>query len=238
MTMVHTGTSPAAIASLDHFAKAFTQAYRRAIQAIANRPAQPLSEDLEPARMSRTHLAEELLAPCPWFTPMEVSNAARAGIVASNGTKAQAVIVRRLAVARELLCRDLRARLQDSPIMAAPELLVELLQLHCAGLDYEVFFVVYLNSQRRVTAIEQLFRGTLTETSVHAREVVKGAIAHQAAAVAFGHNHPHADAEPSAADKLITQRLQQALALIDVRVLDHFIVAGSKHFSFAMRGLI
>lgn len=238
MNMVHPGTPPAAIASLDHLVKAFTKACRRVGQAIASRPAQPLPEDLEPARMSRTRLAEELLAPCPWFTPMDVSEAASVSIAASNGTKVQAVIVRRLAVARELLCRDLRSRLQDSPIMAAPELLVELLQLHCAGLDYEVFFVVYLNSQRRVIAIEQMFRGTLTETSVHAREVVKGAIAHQAAAVAFGHNHPHADAEPSAADKLLTQRLQHALALIDVRVLDHFIVAGSKHFSFVQRGLI
>lgn len=238
MSLVHPGPSPASITTLDRLATAFAQACRRALQPLTKQRVQALPEDLEPARMSRMRLADELLAPCPRFTPKEVSDAASVGVAPPIGTSAQAVLMRRLAIARELLCRDLRAQLQDHPVMAAPELLIETLRLHCAGLDYEVFFVVYLSSARRVIAIEQMFRGTLTQTAVYPREVVKGAIAHRADAVAFGHNHPHGDAEPSAADRCLTQRLQQALALIDVRVLDHFIVAGPKHFSFAKQGLI
>jgi DNA repair protein RadC len=98
--------------------------------------------------------------------------------------------------------------------------------------------VVFLDTQHRVIAIEELFRGTLKETSVYPREVVKRALAHNAGAIIFAHNHPSGVAEPSRADEAITQTLKQALSLVDVRVLDHFIVAAGGGVSLAERGLI
>jgi len=113
------------------------------------------------------------------------------------------------------------------------------LRLHLAGLDHEVFFALWLDAQNRLIAAEELFRGTLTQTSVYPREVVKRALAHNAAAVVLAHNHPSGVAEPSAADGLLTRELKQALALVDVRVLDHFIVTGqAQPLSFAERGLL
>ena len=104
--------------------------------------------------------------------------------------------------------------------------------------EHEVFVCVFLDSQNRVIACEELFRGTLAQTSVYPREVVKAALAHNAAAVIFAHNHPSGVAEPSRADELLTQALKQALALVDVKVLDHFVVAGAGAVSFAERGLL
>jgi DNA repair protein RadC len=101
-----------------------------------------------------------------------------------------------------------------------------------------VFLSVLLDAQNRVLACEELFRGTLTQTSVYPREVVKCALAHNAAAVIFAHNHPSGVAEPSHADQVLTQSLKQALALVDIKVLDHFSVAGGTSLSFAERGLI
>ena len=106
------------------------------------------------------------------------------------------------------------------------------------ALPHEVFVALFLDAQNRVIGIEELFRGTLTQTSVYPREVVKRALHHNAAALIFAHNHPSGVAEPSRADEALTQALKQALALIDVRVLDHFIVAGSGVLSFAERGLL
>jgi DNA repair protein RadC len=103
---------------------------------------------------------------------------------------------------------------------------------------HEVFVCVFLDAQHRVIASTELFRGTLAQTSVYPREVVKEALAHNAAAVIFSHNHPSGVAEPSRADELLTQALKQALALVDIRTLDHFIVAGSHLVSFAERGLL
>jgi DNA repair protein RadC len=97
---------------------------------------------------------------------------------------------------------------------------------------------VLLDAQNRVIAAEELFRGTLTQTSVYPREIVKFALAHGAAAIIFAHNHPSGLAEPSQADELLTRTLRQALALVDVRVLDHFIVGEGAAMSFAERGLI
>src|SRR5512146_964267 len=97
---------------------------------------------------------------------------------------------------------------------------------------------VFLDAQHRVIASEELFNGTLTQTSVYPREVVKRALHHNAAAVIFAHNHPSGLAEPSRADEVLTQTLKQALALVDVKVLDHFIVGGGTAMSFAERGLI
>lgn len=107
-----------------------------------------------------------------------------------------------------------------------------------AGRDYEVFMVLFLDAQHRVLSPEEMFRGTLTQTSVYPREVVKRSLANNAAAVIFAHNHPSGVAEPSRADELLTQSLKQALALVDVRVLDHFVVAGNGVMSFAERGLL
>ncbi len=98
--------------------------------------------------------------------------------------------------------------------------------------------VLFLDAQNRVIASEEMFRGTLTQTSVYPREVVKRALAHNAAAVILAHNHPSGVAEPSRADEFLTRTLRESLALIDVRVLDHFIVAGNGVVSFAERGLL
>src|SRR6266699_3245822 len=111
-------------------------------------------------------------------------------------------------------------------------------RLALAGREQEVFVVLLLDAQHRVTASEELFRGTLTQTSVYPREVVKCALKHNAAAVIFAHNHPSGVAEPSHADEILTRSLKAALALVDIQVLDHFIVAGSRTMSFAERGLL
>ena len=106
-------------------------------------------------------------------------------------------------------------------------------------MPHEVFYALWLDAQNRLIAGEELFRGSLTQTSVYPREVVKRALWHNAAAVVLAHNHPSGVAEPSSADEHLTRELRQALALVDVRVLDHFIVAGAKQpLSFAERGLL
>lgn len=104
--------------------------------------------------------------------------------------------------------------------------------------EHEVFACIWLDAQHHVIKAEELFRGTLTQTSVYPREVVKAALASNAAAVIFAHNHPSGVAQPSQADELLTRNLKDALALVDVKVLDHFIVAGSQALSFAERGLL
>ena len=112
------------------------------------------------------------------------------------------------------------------------------LQLLLAGRQQEVFLVLFLDTQHRVIAAEELFHGTLSQTSVYPREVVKRALAHNAAAVILAHNHPSGVAEPSQADQLLTSALKQALGLVDVCVLDHFVVATGQTLSFAEKGMI
>ena len=113
------------------------------------------------------------------------------------------------------------------------------LKAHLAPLRHEVFFALWLDAQNRLLVGEELFRGTLTQTSVYPREVVKRALAHNAAAVILAHNHPSGVADPSSADERLTRELKQALALVDVKVLDHFIVAGNASpLSFAERGCL
>ena len=107
-----------------------------------------------------------------------------------------------------------------------------------AKLEHEVFVALYLDAQNKLITTEELFRGTLTQTSVYPREVVKRTLKHNAAAVIFAHNHPSGIAEPSRADEMLTSTLRQALSLVDVKVLDHLIVAGSATVSFAERGLL
>jgi DNA repair protein RadC len=114
----------------------------------------------------------------------------------------------------------------------------DFLQLTIGGLSHEVFVALFLDSQNRLLAWEELFRGTLTQTSVYPREVVKTALRYNAAGVIFAHNHPSGVAEPSRADELLTQTLKQALSLVEIKTLDHFIVAGTRTVSFAERGLL
>ena len=122
--------------------------------------------------------------------------------------------------------------------MSAPGAVRDYLRLLLHARPHEVFVAVFLDAQHRVVASEELFRGTLTQTSVYPREVVKRALHFNAAAVIFAHNHPSGVAEPSRADEALTVALKQALALVDVRVLDHFVVAGDGALSFAERGLL
>ncbi len=129
-----------------------------------------------------------------------------------------------------------QAKLRDA--LTSPQAVRDYLRLQLASREYEVFMAVFLDTQNRVIAMEELFRGSLRETSVYPREVVKRALHLNASALIFAHNHPSGVAEPSAADTAITHTLKQALALVDVRVLDHFIVAAGGGVSLAERGLV
>ena len=144
----------------------------------------------------------------------------------------------KLQVAKELVRRSLLETLRQRDVLSSPASVRDYLRMTLTGRDYEVFVVLFLDAQNRVIAPEEMFRGTLTQTSVYPREVVKRSLFNNAAAVIFAHNHPSGVAEPSHADELLTQSLKQALALVDVRVLDHFVIAGSCVMSFAERGLI
>ncbi len=144
----------------------------------------------------------------------------------------------KLQAARELAARAIAEDLGGRDCLSSPRAVRDLLKLKLAGLPHEVFVCLQLDAQHRVIAIEELFRGTLTQTSVYPREVVKAALRANAAAVIFAHNHPSGVAEPSHADEILTRSLKSALALVDVQVLDHFIVAGTRVMSFAERGLL
>ncbi len=143
-----------------------------------------------------------------------------------------------LQAALEMARRTLREKLDAGSALSTPQTVRDYLRLTLHGRPHEVFVAVFLDAQHRVTASEELFRGTLTQTSVYPREVVKRALQHNAAAVIFAHNHPSGVAEPSRADEALTVALQQALALVEVRVIDHFVIAGDGALSFAERGLI
>lgn len=138
----------------------------------------------------------------------------------------------------EMSRRALQEEVKSGDALNSPRAVREYLQLLLRGRQQEVFVAIFLDAQHRVTASEELFHGTLTQTSVYPREVVKRALHHNAAAVIFAHNHPSGVAEPSQSDQLLTDALKQALALVDVRVLDHFIVAGAGCLSFAEKGLL
>jgi DNA repair protein RadC len=143
-----------------------------------------------------------------------------------------------LAAGVELARRAAREALARGDTLTSPDAVRDYLRLTLAAREHEVFVALFLDSQHRLIAAEELFRGTLAQTSVYPREIVKIALAHNAAAVIFAHNHPSGVAEPSRADELLTQSLKSALALIDVRTLDHFVVAGGEVVSFAERGLL
>jgi DNA repair protein RadC len=136
----------------------------------------------------------------------------------------------------ELARRALLEELKAGVTLSSPGTVRQYLQLTLAKRDYESFIVLFLDVKNRLIASEELFRGTLTHTSVYPREVVKAALARNAAAVIFAHNHPSGTPDPSAADRTLTKALKDALALVDVRALDHFVVAGHQVYSFAEHG--
>ncbi|MDH4323753.1 MAG: DNA repair protein RadC [Betaproteobacteria bacterium] len=143
-----------------------------------------------------------------------------------------------LAAVLELARRALREELRAGSALTTPGAVRDYLRLALGGRAHEVFVCLFMDAQHRVIGAEELFRGTLTQTSVYPREVVKSALAANAATVIFAHNHPSGVAQPSQADELLTRQLREALALVDVRVLDHFIIAGNQALSFAERGLL
>jgi DNA repair protein RadC len=143
-----------------------------------------------------------------------------------------------LAAVAEMARRSLARQLREAAVFHSPDNVRSYLQLHMAGLPHEEFAVLLLDAQHRLITMKTLFRGTLTQTSVYPREVVKAALACNAAAVVLAHNHPSGTAEPSRADELLTQALKSALNLIDVRVLDHLVIGHGQVVSFAERGLL
>lgn len=132
--------------------------------------------------------------------------------------------------------RVLSQRVRRGATMSSPQAVKDHLRLEIGALEHEVFCVLFLDAQHRIIVLKQMFRGTVTQTSVYPREVVKEA--QNAAAVILAHNHPSGAPEPSRADEYLTQTLKTALALVDVRVLDHLVVGGGDVVSFAERGLL
>jgi len=143
-----------------------------------------------------------------------------------------------LKAALELARRHFREALRAGPALAAPEMTRAFLLAQLRDRPYEVFCCLYLDNRHRLIVFEELFRGTIDRAGVHPREVLRQTLAHNAAAVIFAHNHPSGVLEPSQADELITRRLKEALALVDVRVLDHFIIGEGMCFSFSEHGLL
>ncbi|OYT90891.1 MAG: hypothetical protein CFE43_16065 [Burkholderiales bacterium PBB3] len=138
----------------------------------------------------------------------------------------------------ELARRAMAEQLKERTVFADPNTIKHYLKLHLAARSYEVFAVIFLDAQNRLLAMEEMFRGTLTQTSVYPREVALRALHHQASAVVLAHNHPSGTVQPSRADEALTQTLKAALALLDVRVLDHIIVGPGQALSMAETGLM
>jgi len=139
-----------------------------------------------------------------------------------------------LALAQALLAEAM----SSAPVLDSPAVVGDFLRLHFAGQGFESFVVVFLDARHQLIVVEDVFRGTLTQTSVYPREILKRALHHNAAAVILAHNHPSGSTEPSRADEMLTQTLRTTLALIDVRVLDHLVIGGNRTLSFAERGLL
>ncbi len=161
-------------------------------------------------------------------TPAELGRLA--GLGPAKSAQLQAVL--------ELARRSIREDVRRDAVLTSPGKVRDYLRMTLGNLPHEVFLALFLDSQNRLLVAEELFRGTLTQTSVYPREVVKRALSINAAAVIFAHNHPSGVAEPSRSDELLTASLKQSLALVDVKVLDHLIVAGSQTVSLAERGLV
>lgn len=184
---------------------------------------------------SAVDLARELLGRFGGLNRLFAASQDEFGAIPGMGDAKYAQLQAVIEMARRALAESLHAR----DLLDSPGAVRDWLRLRLATLPHEVFMVLLLDAQNRLLHAEELFRGTLTQTSVYPREVVKLALAHNAAAVILAHNHPSGTREPSHADEALTTALKNALALVDVRVLDHFIVAGMQlPLSFAERGLI
>jgi DNA repair protein RadC len=182
---------------------------------------------------SAVDLARDLLARFDGLGGLLAADRVLDGVKGLGAAK-RAQLAAVLEVARRCLKEDLRA----GAALTAPGAVRDYLRLWIGAHQHEVFVALFLDAQHRVLRSEELFRGTLTQTSVYPREVVKAALAANAAAVIFAHNQPSGVAQPSQADELLTRNLKEALALVDIKVLDHFIVAGRQALSFAERGLL
>jgi DNA repair protein RadC len=166
----------------------------------------------------------------------ELLNADRAALLAQRGLGAAGYC--RLQAALELARRHYAEALRVGPLLDSPAATHQFLVSRLRDQPHELFCCLHLDNRHRLIAFDELFRGTIDGASVHPREVVKQALGRNAAAVILAHNHPSGVAEPSQADELITRRLREALALVDIRVLDHCIVADTGCLSFAERGLL
>lgn len=183
---------------------------------------------------SAVEMARELITRFESLSGLLTASADRLQDTSGLGPAKAAQLLAVMAIVKRALREDMRQR--DN--MSSPQAVRDYLRLHLAGRDREVFAALYLDAQHRVIALEELFAGTLTQTSVFPRDVVRHALLHNCAAVIFAHNHPSGVAEPSRADELLTQTLKHALSLVDVRVLDHFVVGADSALSFAERGLL
>ena len=183
---------------------------------------------------SALDVARELLARFGRLSCLLSASHGELDAVPGVGTARLAQIAAVMELARRALSEEMKAR--DS--LTSPAAVRGYLRLAMQDLGHECFYCVFLDAQNRVIAAEELFRGTLTQTSVYPREVLKQALRHNAAALILAHNHPSGVAEPSIQDQALTRTLAEALALIDVKVLDHFIVAPGCCLSFAERGLM
>ncbi|MEY3520963.1 MAG: hypothetical protein RLZZ177_1678 [Pseudomonadota bacterium] len=178
-------------------------------------------------------LSEELLGP-DGIAGLLQATAQSLKLVKGLGPAKQAELLAVFELAR----RALGQRLKEREAFQTPGAVKQYLQLQLAHKNHEVFAVLFLDSQNRMLAMEELFRGTLSQTSVYPREVVMRALHHQAAAVVLSHNHPSGSVQPSRADEHLTQTLKASLALVDVRVLDHIIVGQGQALSMAEAGLM
>jgi DNA repair protein RadC len=180
---------------------------------------------------SAVELARELLES---FGGVAGMLSAKLGAVKGLGPAKRAQFAAALELARRSIQEDLKA----GALLTSPGAVRDYLRLAIGARHHEVFVCIWLDAQHRVIRFDEPFRGTLTQTSVYPREIVKAALEVNAAAVIFAHNHPSGAAQPSQADELLTRSLKEALALVDIKVLDHFIVAGNQAISFAERGLV
>ena len=179
-------------------------------------------------------LASSVLETFDGFSGLLATDANELRRIKGLGPAKRAEVAAVLEMARRALAQQLHA----TPVFDAPKAVKEYVALHLGQLPHEVFAVLFLDAQHRLLKLEPLFHGTLTQTSVYPREVVKRALQLNAGAVVLAHNHPSGAAEPSRADELLTQTLKSALQLVDVRVLDHLVVGRGQVVSFAERGLL
>ncbi len=183
---------------------------------------------------SAVELGQELLTKFGGINGAFAASLAEFSSIPGLGPAKYAQFQAAIELARRALGESVRTR----DVLDSPQSVRDYLRLGLGHRPYEAFVVLFLDAQNRVIVAEELFRGTLTQTSVYPREIVRAALKHNAAAVIVAHNHPSGVAEPSQADRLLTTALRRALELVDVRVLDHLIVAGPEVLSFAERGLL